>query len=94
MKYSEWCTRHYNVCLDFLLFVPNCQGSPHLEKKQGNMTSLSVDVKAKWGEIWETSEELVDILMLLSPLSHIPYHSQNKCAPRRSWKKMQSTSLK
>jgi hypothetical protein len=30
------------------------------------------DIREKWGEIWEISEELADILMFLSLLLHVP----------------------
>jgi hypothetical protein len=36
------------------------------------MTSLSVDIREKWGKIWEISEELADVLMFLSLLPHVP----------------------
>jgi len=49
-------------------------------KKKATSTSLSVDIRAKWGKIWETFEKLACIITFLSPLPHVPlptFHKTN-----------------
>ena len=55
--------------------------------------SLSVDIRVKWGKIWDSSKKLACILTFLSPLPHVPYLSQNKRTAQRFLKKMQSMKL-
>jgi hypothetical protein len=51
------------------------------------MISLSVDLRAELGKIWENSKKLADIRYSF-PCYHM---SQNKCTDQNSFKKMQSS---
>jgi hypothetical protein len=66
----------------------------HTRYKQGGITSLSVDIRAKWGKEWETydREKLAYISTFLSPQPHAPTFHKTNVLHNDLKKNMQSTS--